>query len=144
MTVEENLRLGGWLLRRDPGALKQALDEACDRVPWLRHKRKLAAGGLSGGEQRMLEIARLTMTHPTTILLDEPSVGLMPRFVDELYRFIVSLREEGITLLVVEQNVRQVAKIADYLYVLNLGQTSDHGPRGEIERRLEEIVRRWI
>ena len=85
MTVEENLELGGWIIKHDRKALDAALDEVYQRYPLLKAKRRMVAGALSGGEQRTLEIARLTMTRPRTILIDEPSVGLMPILVDTVY-----------------------------------------------------------
>jgi branched-chain amino acid transport system ATP-binding protein len=144
MTVEENLELGGWILRRDPHRTAEALDSVYARFPRLKEKRTFLAGILSGGEQRMLEIARLTMTGPRTILLDEPSVGLMPRLVDEVYEEIIKLKEEQYTILIVDQNVRKSMSIADYVYALALGQNAYEGPQAEIEQRLDEIVKEWI
>ena len=92
MTVEENLELGGWIIKHDRKALDRALDEVYANYPVLKNKRRMIAGALSGGEQRTLEIARLTMTQPRTILIDEPSVGLMPKLVDTVYDEIVKLR----------------------------------------------------
>ena len=106
--------------------------------------RRLNAGALSGGEQRMLEIARLTMTGPKTLLLDEPSVGLMPKLVDFVYEEIAKLKEEKFTIIVVDQNVKKLIEIADYVYVLNLGENSHHGPQHDFALRLEDIIREWI
>jgi branched-chain amino acid transport system ATP-binding protein len=144
MTVAENLELGGWMLRHDRGRLARALDEAYARFPVLRERRRAPAGALSGGQQRMLELARLTMTRPRTLLLDEPSVGLMPKLVDEVYGEIAKLKAEGYTILIVDQNVKKGIEIADYAYVLNLGENSHHGPAGMFRDRLEEIVREWL
>jgi branched-chain amino acid transport system ATP-binding protein len=144
MTVEENLELGGWIMRNDKPRMKDAFDRLYARYPRLKEKRHLAAGVLSGGEQRMLEIARLTMTGPKTLLLDEPSVGLMPRLVDAVYEEIGRLKEERYTILIVDQNVRKAISIADYVYALALGENRYEGPRDEIARRLDEIVKEWI
>lgn len=144
MTVEENLELGGWIMRGDRTRMKDALERLYARYPRLKEKRRLAAGVLSGGEQRMLEIARLTMTGPKTLLLDEPSVGLMPRLVDEVYEEIGRLKEERYTILIVDQNVKKAISIADYVYALALGENRYEGPRDEIARRLDEIVKEWI
>src|SRR5690606_2726475 len=114
------------------------------RFPRLGEKRKLAAGVLSGGEQRMLEIARLTMTGPKTLLLDEPSVGLMPALVDTVYEEIAKLKSEKFTILIVDQNVKKSIEIADYVYVLRLGENSHHGPQSAFKERLEDIIREWI
>ncbi|NIR31338.1 MAG: ABC transporter ATP-binding protein [Gammaproteobacteria bacterium] len=144
MTVHENLELGAWTLRGDKQAVSQAFDEVYTRYPRLKEKRHLAAGVLSGGEQRMLEIARLTMTGPKTLLLDEPSVGLMPKLVDSVYDEIMKLKEQHFTILIVDQNVKKSIQIADYVYVLSLGENSHHGPQAEFEQRLEEIIKEWL
>lgn len=143
MTVHENLELGAWTLR-DKEAVSEAFDAVYTRYPRLKEKRHLAAGVLSGGEQRMLEIARLTMTGPKTLLLDEPSVGLMPKLVDSVYEEIVKLKEQRFTILIVDQNVKKSIQIADYVYVLSLGENSHHGPQAEFEKRLEEIIKEWL
>jgi branched-chain amino acid transport system ATP-binding protein len=144
MTVEENLELGGWIFKRDRARMRAAFEEVYARFPRLAERRRLSAGVLSGGEQRMLEIARLTMTAPKTLLLDEPSVGLMPKLIDSIYEELVKLKEEKFTILVVDQNVKKSIEIADYVYVLNLGENSHHGPHHEFEERLEDIIREWL
>jgi len=144
MSVQDNLELGAWLLGRDRRAIRQAFDDLYTRYPLLRQKRRMLAGDLSGGEQRMLELARLTMTQPKTLLLDEPSVGLMPKLVDSVYQEIARLKEHGYTILIVDQNVRKAMHIADYVYVLKLGENSHHGPRDDIEPRLNAIIREGI
>jgi len=144
MTVEENLELGAWILKRDRAALERAFDEVYGRFPVLKERRRQAAGALSGGQQRMLEIARLTMTRPKTLLLDEPSVGLMPKLVDLVYEEIAKLKQEKFTIVVVDQNVKKSIEIADYVYVLNLGENSHHGPHDYFEERLEDIIREWL
>ena len=144
MTVHENLELGAWIFKHDRRAVERAFDEVYERYPRLKEKRSLVAGVLSGGEQRMLEIARLTMTGPKTLLLDEPSVGLMPKLVDTVYEEIAKLKEGQFTILVVDQNVKKSIEIADYVYVLKLGENSHHGPQAEFKERLPEIIREWI
>ncbi|MGD2270130.1 MAG: ABC transporter ATP-binding protein [Desulfobacterales bacterium] len=144
MTVEENLQLGGWIMKNDRKALAEALDEVYENYPVLKNKCKMVAGALSGGEQRTLEIARLTMTQPRTILIDEPSVGLMPKLVDRVYEEIVKLKELGYTILIVDQKVHKCLDVADYIYVLRLGQNSHHGPKQEFVDTIEDIIREWI
>ncbi len=144
MSVEENLELGAWILRNDRKAVASAFEEVYERYPRLKEKRRMLAGVLSGGEQRMLEIARLTMTGPKTLLLDEPSVGLMPKLVDTVYQEIARLKEQRYTILIVDQNVRKAMQIADYIYVLKLGRNSHEGPREDIQPRIEAIIREWI
>jgi len=144
MTVQENLELGLWSLRSDRQRRANALDEVYRRFPRLQERRSAPAGLLSGGEQRMLEIARLTMTRPKTLLLDEPSVGLMPRLVDAVYDEIRRLKQEKFTILIVDQNIRKSIEIADYVYVLRLGRNSHHGPQSEFAARLSDIVKEWL
>jgi branched-chain amino acid transport system ATP-binding protein len=144
MTVEENLELGGWIIKGDRKALGSALDEVYQHYPVLKNKRKMSAGALSGGEQRTLEIARLTMTHPRAILIDEPSVGLMPKLVDTVYEEIVKLKEFGYTILMVDQKVHKCLDVVDYIYVLRLGQNSHHGPRADFVDSIEDIIKEWI
>jgi len=144
MTVEENLELGGWIIKRDRNALDRALEEVYRHYPVLKNKRKMSAGALSGGEQRTLEIARLTMTHPRAILIDEPSVGLAPKLVDSVYEEIVKLKDLGYTILMVDQKVHKCLDVVDYIYVLRLGQNSHHGPRAEFVDRIEDIIKEWI
>jgi branched-chain amino acid transport system ATP-binding protein len=144
MTVEENLELGGWIIKNDRQALNRALDEVYGHYPVLKNKRRMVAGALSGGEQRTLEIARLTMTHPRTILIDEPSVGLMPKLVDTVYGEIVKLKELGYTILMVDQKVHKCLDVVDYIYVLSLGQNSHQGPKQEFVNTIEDIIKEWI
>ena len=129
MSVEENLELGGWMFKRDRARLRQAFEEVYARFPRLKERAASTPARCPGGEQRMLEIARLTMTGPKTLLLDEPSVGLMPKLVEFVYEEIAKLKQEEFTILVVDQNVKKSIEIADYVYVLNLGEDSHHGPQ---------------
>ena len=144
MTVEENLELGGWIMKRDREKLSAALEDVYSHYPVLSEKRLLYAGLLSGGEQRTLEIARLTMTGPRTILIDEPSVGLMPKLVDTVYEEIVNLKDQGFTILMVDQKVHKCLEVADYIYVLSLGKNSHHGPKEKFVDTIEDVIKEWI
>ncbi|HLI11231.1 MAG TPA: ABC transporter ATP-binding protein [Alphaproteobacteria bacterium] len=144
MSVEENLALGGWILGGGRGSREAAFAAVYARFPRLKERRRMAAGLLSGGEQRMLEIARLTMTGPRILLLDEPSVGLMPKLVDEVYAEIAKLKAEKFTIVIVDQNVKKAIEIADYVYALRLGRNSHQGPQREFKGRLPEIVKEWL
>lgn len=144
MTVEENLELGAWTIRRDRARVAEAFERIYARYPQLKERRRRPAGALSGGEQRLLEVARLTMTGPKTLLLDEPSVGLMPKLVDEVYAEIARLKQDRYTILIVDQNVKQAIEIADWVYVLNLGENSHQGPVEQFRERLDAIVREWL
>jgi branched-chain amino acid transport system ATP-binding protein len=144
MTVEENLELGGWIIKHDREAMETALAAVYDHYSILKEKHRMVAGALSGGEQRMLEIARLTMTRPRTILIDEPSVGLMPKLVDMVYEEIVKLKEQGFTIVIVDQKVHKALDVADYIYVLRLGENSHHGPREKFVDTIQDIIKEWI
>lgn len=144
MTVHENLELGAWTIARDRRRVAAAFERVYARFPRLAETRRRLAGVLSGGEQRMLEIARLTMTGPRTLLLDEPSVGLMPRLVSSIYAEIARLKDERYTILMVDQNVKKGIEIADWVYELRLGENGASGPQAEFEQRLPAIVAEWI
>lgn len=129
MTVEENIRLGGWTFRNDKKRLNQKIEENYERFPILKEKRKQAAGELSGGQQRMVELSRTLMTDPTLILVDEPTAGLAKLLSEEVYQMLVDLRDrDGLTIILVDQEIRQALKIADYVYVLDLGRNKFDGP----------------
>lgn len=119
MTVEENLLLGA-MLRKD-GDVKKDMDRHMDRFPRVRERLKQNAGTMSGGEQQMLAICRALMNRPKLLLLDEPSMGLAPNLVTEVFRAIVDLKQEGVTILLVEQNAHRALEIADRAYVLETG-----------------------
>jgi len=120
MTIADNLLVGGWAPRARSERTRR-VDEVFAIFPLLADRSTQLAGSLSGGEQQMLAIARGLMSGPRLIILDEPSLGLMPRLVRELFRLIASLRERGVAILLVEQNVHQSLKIADRAYVLEKG-----------------------
>ncbi len=120
MSVEDNLRLGGYL--RSKADVTRGIEHACELFPVLRDKRREAAGMLSGGQQQMLAIGRALMSAPKLLLLDEPSMGLAPKLVEEVFGTIERLRREGVSVLLVEQNATAALAIADYGYVLETGR----------------------
>jgi len=120
-TVEENL-LAGAYPRSDRSQVAQDLDEVYGRYPRLRERRRQLAGGLSGGEGQMLALGRALMSRPTLLLLDEPSMGLMPSIVGEIFRMIAGLSESGMSVLLVEQNAKKALAIADRAAVLQVGE----------------------
>lgn len=132
MTVEENLMMGAWTFRNDERRMLAKIEENYERFPALREKRYENAGNLSGGQQRMVEIARTLMTDPKLILVDEPTAGLAKLLSEEVYRMLVDLRDhDGLTILLVDQEIREALKIADYVYVLELGRNKFDGPVSE-------------
>ena len=131
LTVEENLRLGGYLLRHDKDLLAAGIDRAVTLFPWMGARRRQLAGTLSGGEQQMLAIGRGLMAEPILLILDEPSLGLSPLLVEELFALIQRINGQGIALLLVEQNVVQSLEVAHRAYILENGSVvldgaSDH------------------
>jgi branched-chain amino acid transport system ATP-binding protein len=131
MTVEENLELGGWTFRRDRAQIRRKIEANYARFPALRDKRKQATGELSGGQQRMVEIGRTLMAEPKMLLVDEPTAGLSKLLAQEVYDMLTDLRDEGLTILLVDQEIRQALKIADYVYVLELGRNKYEGPSSD-------------
>ncbi|MCP4698600.1 MAG: ABC transporter ATP-binding protein [Gammaproteobacteria bacterium] len=121
MSVVENLEMGAFLLRgRDK--IRQAVEGVFKQFPRLRERRLQAAGKLSGGEQQMLAIGRALMLNPKLVILDEPSLGLSPKYVDLIFEHLVSLRKQGRTLLMVEQNAARALELSDRAYALELGR----------------------
>ena len=134
LTVMENLELGAYLRfgRRDKGSIRKDLDMVLSLFPILSDRSRQVSGTLSGGEQQMLAISRALMSRPKLLLLDEPSMGLAPRVVADIFRTIVQLRIEGLTILIVEQNARTALKIADRGYVLETGKIILQGTGSEL------------
>jgi branched-chain amino acid transport system ATP-binding protein len=131
LTVHENLEMGAWLLRKHAQRVKEAIDDIYRRFPVLGEKRKAKAQTLSGGQQRMLELGRALLTSPQVLLIDEPTVGLAPKVASEIYTIIADFRRSGITILLVDQNVRRALELADYVYLLEMGVVREHGPKAK-------------
>ncbi|MBE8540096.1 ATP-binding cassette domain-containing protein [Geoglobus acetivorans] len=142
MTVEENLELGAYTKRAEE-RFEDSLELVFTLFPRLKERKKQKAGTMSGGEQQMLAIARALMTAPKMILLDEPSQGLAPKLVAEVFETISKLRDEGLTILLVEQNVFASLDIADYAYVLGEGKVVTEGTVDEIKDS-DEIKRVYV
>ena len=127
LTVAENLAIGGWLVP-DRAEITRRQDAVLTRFPRLRERLDQLAGSMSGGEQQMLALGRALMGAPKLLLLDEPSMGLAPLFVEEIFAIISDLKREGITILLVEQNASAALDVADYAYVLETGRIVTQGP----------------
>ena len=131
LSVEENLRMGAYI-RNDRDDVENDIQAMFKRFPILDSRRKQAAGLMSGGEQQMLAVARAMMARPKLLMLDEPSMGLAPLIVNQIFNIITEISAEGVTLLLVEQNARKALQVADYAYVLERGEVAYHAPAVEL------------
>jgi branched-chain amino acid transport system ATP-binding protein len=132
MSVEDNLALGAFHRRSERDAVAATLKSVYERFPRLRQRRAQLAGTLSGGERQMLALGRALMADPKLLMLDEPSLGLAPLIVREIFHIVAELRETGVSILLVEQNARAALQIADYGYVLETGELALEGPSREL------------
>jgi len=133
MTVEDNLVLGAFhRYRKRDKTIAADFDQVYQLFPRLRERRRQLAGTLSGGERQMLALGRALMSRPRLLMLDEPSLGLAPLVVRDIFRVIAGLRETGVSILLVEQNARAALQVADYGYVLETGEIVLEGPSGEL------------
>ena len=140
LTVEQNLKVGGHL-REDRGGISAGLDMVYQYFPRLKERRGVQAGYLSGGEQQMLVIGRALMSNPRVVLLDEPSLGLAPLIVREIFRIVDAInREEGVSVLLVEQNAALALDLAGHAYLLETGRVVRSGPAADLRR--DDAVRR--
>jgi len=138
LTVEDNLEMGGYT--RSAAEVREGIDRAFALFPALAERRRHLAGALSGGQQQMLAIARALMSKPRLLLLDEPSAGLAPLVVQQVFDLVRRIRGEGFTVLIVEQNVQQVLDLVDRAYLLEVGRIALQGSAEELKR--SEVVRR--
>ena len=129
MTVEENLEMGAYA---DPAGREETMQTVYARFPRLKERRRQLAGTLSGGEQQMLAVGRALMAKPRMILMDEPSMGLSPLLVQEIFDIIQEVNKQGITILLVEQNARMALSISDRAYVLETGHITIQGKAGDL------------
>jgi branched-chain amino acid transport system ATP-binding protein len=136
LTVQENLEMGAFL-RRDPAGVQRDMQRVFDLFPRLEERRRQLGGTLSGGEQQMLSIGRALMAHPRVLLLDEPSMGLAPLLVEDIFRVIRQLNEEGTTILLVEQNALMALSVASRGYVLETGRVALEGTVDELQENPE-------
>jgi branched-chain amino acid transport system ATP-binding protein len=132
MSVSDNLRLGAYSRRTDAATVKRAMDEVFDRFPRLKERHAQKAGTLSGGERQMLALGRALMAKPQLLMLDEPSLGLAPLVTREIFRIIASLRELGVSILLIEQNARAALETADFGYVMETGEMVHSGRASDL------------
>ena len=146
LSVEENLRVGAWTFRRDKRRLQERLQRIYEVFPVLGEKRKATAGDLSGGQGRMLSVAREMMAEPRLLLIDEPTAGLAPALVDQVYELLTQARRElGATILLVDQNIEDAVAKADHVYMLNLGALKAQGSAAEFTpARTRELIQECL
>ncbi len=146
MSVEDNLRLPleGRRRSRRGEDIESRFVDVLARFPALGEKLRAQAGDLSGGQQKMVEFAKAWVVRPRLCLVDEPSIGLSPKIAAEVYRFIELFAAQGMTILLVDHNVRRVVKMSEYVYVLSLGEITAQGRREDFEGDLHEQVKSWL
>lgn len=142
-TVEDNLLLGAFTIRGDRKKVKELMEKEYERFPRLKERRDQAAGTLSGGEQQMLALSRALMSEPEFLLLDEPSMGLSPLYVKNIFDTLIQLKQEGKTILVVEQLAMAALSISDRAYVLQSGEVKTHGGSEEMLQN-DEIIKTYL
>jgi len=142
MTIQENLEMGAYI-RTDRKQIATDTDALCKRFPILQEKRHVEAGNLSGGQQQMLEIAIALMLKPKLILIDEPTLGLAPMLVTEVFDIIKDINAGGTTVVLVEQNAKRALEISDYAFVLELGKIRFEGTAAELGSR-EEVIEAYL
>lgn len=143
MTVLENMEMGAYTLRMSAKEKADKLNEMYELFPRLYERKKQKAGTLSGGEQQMVAIARGMMCGPKLLMLDEPSLGLMPKLVEEVFSFVQRINKLGTTIVIVEQNVNETLKFADYAYIVSEGEIALHGTPQELLKD-DEIRRIYL
>jgi ABC-type branched-subunit amino acid transport system ATPase component len=141
LTVHENLQLGAWVFRQDAARVGRMLERAYSAFPRLAAKRRARATGLSGGEAKMLSIAKELVTDPRLLLVDEPSAGLSPKLSEQVYGQLLAAQAQGVTILLVDQNIAKAVEVSGYLYMLEMGQVRRAGPRHDFADQLRDIIR---
>ena len=146
LTVEDNLQLACWTFRSDKPRVAQAIERAYERFPMLKERRRQLAGAMSGGQQRFLELGRALVLEPRVLLLDEPTAMIAPRLSAEIYEFIAALPEQGVSVLLVDQNVRQCVRVSNHIYVLELGRNKVDGSVAQFgaDQALRDLIAQWV
>jgi ABC-type branched-subunit amino acid transport system ATPase component len=144
LTVEENLKLGGWLLRRDRQRLQARLQELYDLFPVLGQRRRTRATNLSGGQLRMLALAKEIVVPPRLLLVDEPSVGMAPNVATEMYTFLAALPTAATGVLLVDQNLADAVRLAERVYLIGEGRVQREGSGAWFGEHLDQVIREML
>ena len=141
LSVKDNLLLGAWTFRNDKKLVNERLSEIYDFFPVLAERRSEKATYLSGGYLRMLSVGKEIMSKPRLLMIDEPSVGLAPKIVTEIYDLLIQVARQGTTILIVDQNIMKALDVSDYMYLLDMGQVKQGGPKKDFEEDIREIIK---
>ncbi len=141
LSIEDNLLLGAWTFRNDKKLVAERLAEIYEIFPVLSERRAEKATYLSGGYLRMLSVGKEIMSKPRLLMIDEPSVGLAPKIVTEIYELLIQVSRQGTTILIVDQNIMKALEVSDYMYLLDMGQVKQGGPKKDFEEDIREIIK---
>ena len=141
LTVQDNLLLGAWTFRKDKKLVKDRLEEVYHFFPALAEKKKINATYLSGGQLRALSLGKEIMAKPKLLLIDEPSVGLQPNIVHEIYEFLKNIVQQGTTIAIVDQNIMKALEVSEYIYMLDMGQIKEGGLKKDFEQNIREMIK---
>jgi branched-chain amino acid transport system ATP-binding protein len=141
MSIQDNLLLGAWTFRNDKKMVTRRLSEIYDFFPVLSERRLEKASYLSGGFLRMLSVGKEIMSKPKLLMIDEPSVGLAPKIVTEIYDLLIKVAQQGTTILIVDQNIMKALEVSDYMYLLDMGQVKQGGPKKDFEADIRKIIK---
>ncbi|PSQ07206.1 ABC transporter ATP-binding protein [Halobacteriales archaeon QS_5_70_15] len=144
LSVHENLKLGTWTIRDDTKRTERSIENVYEQFPALEEKRRVRAGTLSGGQQRMLEIGRSLLTDPDVVFVDEPSAGLAPDLSENVYDSIARLRAQSVTVILVDQNIRAAVEYGDDLFIMEQGEIVVNEPTDDMTGEVENLVSEWI
>jgi branched-chain amino acid transport system ATP-binding protein len=141
LSIQDNLLLGAWTFRNDKKLVNERLSEIYEFFPVLSERRAEKATYLSGGYLRMLSVGKEIMSKPTLLMIDEPSVGLAPKIVTEIYDLLINVAQQGTTILIVDQNIMKALDVSDYMYLLDMGQVKQGGAKKDFEEDIREIIK---
>jgi ABC-type branched-subunit amino acid transport system ATPase component len=144
LTVRDNLLLGAWTFKKDRNLIRKRLEEVYEFFPLLGERQAAKATYLSGGILRMLSLGKEIMTKPKLFLVDEPSAGIAPVIVKDIYSFLVKIAEQGTTILIVDQNIVKALEISHYMYLFEMGQVKQMGPKKDFAGSIRNIIRESI